>query len=280
MRVRDLAVGRILSCSLLTITLWVLPIHAQEEAPPSEADLAKQLSNPVASLVSVPLQFNWDQQVGVDDDTRTTINFQPVVPFGLGTEWNLILRWILPYVSQPRLAADLEPTSGFSDVVASVFFSPAEPGAFIWGAGPVFLLPMTNDPLIGTGKWALGPTAVILKQTGGFTYGALANHLWSFAGDDFTGGSPRSDVNSTFLQPFLSYTTKRAVTYGVNLEAGANWEAEDEWTIPMNFTVTKLTKFGPFPYSIGGGIAPFLTAPGDQPDWRVRFIATLLLPRG
>jgi hypothetical protein len=113
------------------------------------------------------------------------------------------------------------------------------------------------EPLLGAGKWGAGPTFVVLEQSGGWTYGALANHLWSYAGDDFTGGAARSDVNSTFIQPFLSYTTSTAVTYGVNLEASANWEAmdDDEWTVPMHLTVTKLTKFGPFPMNIGGGSA-------------------------
>jgi hypothetical protein len=252
---------------------------AAQLAAGGDADLAKQLSNPVASLVSVPLQFNWDQLVGPDDDTRLTMNFQPVVPIGLNEDWNMIVRWIMPYVAQPRLFEGALPTSGLSDIVASVFFSPAKPGRFIWGAGPALLLPATADPLLGTGKWAVGPTVVILKQTGGWTYGLLANHLWSYAGDDFTGGAPRSDVNSTFVQPFVSYTTATAVTYGVNLEAAANWEADDEWTVPMHVTISKLTKFGPFPMSVGGGIGIFTAAPGGRPDWRLRFVTTLLLPR-
>ena len=122
----------------------------------SDADLAKQLSNPVASLVSVPLQFNWDQPVGIDDDTRLTMNFQPVVPIGLNEDWNMIVRWIMPYIAQPRLSEGGVPTSGLSDIVASAFFSPAKPGRFIWGVGPVLLLPATSDPVLGSGKWARG----------------------------------------------------------------------------------------------------------------------------
>ena len=253
---------------------------AMAQTPASDADLAKQLNNPVASLVSVPLQFNWDQPVGIDDDTRLTMNFQPVVPISFNEDWNLIVRWIMPYIAQPRLFEGSVPTSGLSDIVASVFISPTKPGKFIWGVGPVLVLPSTADPVLGSGKWSAGPTAVVLKQEGSVTFGALVNHVWSFAGDDFTGGATRSPVNSTFLQPFVAYTTAGATTYGVNLEASANWEGDETWTVPMHFTVSKVTKFGPFPMSVGGGVGIFLTAPEGGPDWRVRFVATLLLPRG
>jgi hypothetical protein len=284
MRLRKTAVAGRLAWLAVTIALSLNAVFAQTTQPAAQpaggdAELAKQLSNPVSALVSVPLQFNWDQPVGLDDDTRFTLNFQPVVPFSLNSDWNMIVRWIMPYVAQPRLFEGAVPTSGLSDIVASVFFSPAKPGRFVWGVGPVLMLPATADPLLGSGKWAVGPTVVILKQTGHWTYGALANQLWSYAGDDFTGGAARSDVKSTFLQPFVAYTTPTAVTYNVNVEATANWEAEDAWTVPMHFTVSKLTRFGPFPMSVGGGVGLFVAAPDGRPDWRLRFVATLLLPR-
>jgi hypothetical protein len=62
---------------------------------------------------------------------------------------------------------------------------------------------------------------VALKQQGPWTYGALANHFWSFAGDD-----DRADVSSTFLQPFLSYTTPHAWTFALNTESTYDWESE------------------------------------------------------
>jgi hypothetical protein len=284
--------------ALLTVAA---PVEAQTDpaspAPPAQAgtaasDLAKQLSNPVASLVSVPFQFNWDQPVGPYDDTRFVLNVQPVIPTSLNDDWNLIVRWIMPYIGQPVLAEGGLPASGLGDIVASLFFSPAKVGKFIWGVGPVFQLPTNANAVLGSSKWSIGPTVVVLKQRGGWTYGALFNHLWSFAGSDDSGGVERGDVDASFIQPFVSYTTATAVTWSVNAEASGNWrlysqgndgslveEDGSQWTVPIHFQVSKLTKFGPFPFSIGGGIGVFATAPNDQPKWRLRLTGTILLPR-
>ncbi len=265
---------------------------ALQAAPPSEEDLARQLSNPVASLVSVPFQFNWDQPVGPDENSRFVLNVQPVIPFSLNDDWNLILRWIMPYIGQPALFEGGVPTSGMGDIVASVFFSPARPGRFIWGAGPVFMLPTNASPVLGTSKWSVGPTFVILRQSGQWTFGVLANHLWSFAGSERSGGVDRGEINASFLQPFLSYTTKNAVTLAVSVDASGNWRLYNpgpggslvradgtQWTVPIMFTASKLTRFGPFPMSIGGGVGWFATGPDGGPSWRLRTTGTILLPR-
>jgi len=265
---------------------------ATQAAPSSDEALARQLSNPVASLVSVPFQFNWDQPVGPDDATRFVLNVQPVIPFSLNDDWNLILRWIMPYIGQPALFEGGVPTSGMGDIVASAFFSPAKPGRFIWGAGPVFLLPTNASPVLGSAKWSAGPTFVILRQSGQWTFGMLVNHLWSFAGSDVSSGVERGDINASFLQPFASYTTKNSVTMGVSVEASGNWRLYNQgpggsleqvdgtqWTVPIMFTASKLTRFGPFPMSIGGGVGWFATASDGGPSWRLRMTGTLLLPR-
>jgi hypothetical protein len=238
--------------------------------------LAQQLSNPVADLVSVPIQYNWDAGVGYQDGTRTVLNIQPVVPFDLNDDWNLIGRWIMPFVSQPSLAPGLESTFGLSDILFSAFFSPKS-SDLIWGVGPAVSLPSTDDALLGTGKWAAGPTVVILKQNGPWTYGVLANQLWSFA--DAT-DAERADVDRLFIQPFLAHQ-RGTVTYTVQSEATYDREAADgdEWTVPINFVVSKVTQFGPFPMSIAGGYGYFAEAPGIGPERKLRITFTLILPR-
>ena len=251
----------------LLLTLSV-PLHADD------ADLAKQLSNPVAALISVPLQGNYDFGLGPGDGTKFTLNVQPVIPFELTEHWNLISRTILPVIDQEGIApGGVSDKFGLGDTLQSLFFSPKEADPFIWGVGPALLLPTATDPLLGGEKWAAGPTAVILKQSGPWTYGALANHLWDFAGDD-----DRSSVNSTFIQPFVSYTTPQATTFMLNSETSYDWQHE-QWNVPVNLLVSQLIKIGGQPVSVFAGVRYYLETPDGGPEWGLRFGLTFLFPK-
>jgi hypothetical protein len=258
-----------------------IPSQSAAQAPPTappaqggDAELAKKLSNPISDLVSVPFQFNWEQNVGPAEQTRFILNVQPVMPFALNADWTLIARVIVPLVSQPALAEGGAPAFGVSDVLTSFFFSPSS-GPFTWGAGPVISLPSTSEPTLGSDKWSLGPTVVALKQTGPWTYGALWNQIWSFSGN-----TNRSDVNQMFLQPFLAYQATPSVTYTIQSEMTANWEADDkQWTIPINFQIGKLSSFGTFPASYQFGFGTFVAHPDIGPSWKIRGAIVVLLPR-
>jgi hypothetical protein len=248
-------------------------------AAPSDAaqaaELAKKLQNPVANLISVPIQNNWDFGIGPADAMRYTVNIQPVIPFSLTKDWNLITRTIMPviYAESPLPGGDN--AAGLGDILQSFFFSPKEPtrGGWIWGAGPVFLYPTATDDALGTEKFGLGPTVVLLKQQHGWTYGMLANHIWSV-----TGESSRAEVNATFLQPFVSYTTKTFTTFGFNTETTYDWENE-QGTVPLNWTVQQLLKIGPQPVAFQLGARYYAEKPPGGPDWGLRFAITLLFPK-
>lgn len=246
----------------------------------SEAQrVAKQLSNPVADLASIPFQYNWENGVGDNDDLRFVLNVQPVVPFSIGRNWILIGRFIMPFVSQPAgLVPGSRATSGTSDIVMSAFFSPKKPG-LVWGVGPVLGLPTSTDPLLGAGKWSMGPTGVAVSQRGHWTRGCLVNHLWSIAD---TGALERNDVSQTLLQPFVCYGTNGAVTISLGTESTYNWKAESgqRWTVPINLAVSKVTRLGPYPFSVQAGVGRYVESPDAGPDWKLRTTFTLILPKG
>lgn len=238
------------------------------------ADLAKQLSNPVASLVSVPLQLNWDTGIGPKDADRTTLNIQPVLPFSISDDWNLISRTILPVTYLESPAPGVESAFGLGDVLQSFFFSPKQPvGGWILGGGPVLLLPTATEDAFKSKQWGLGPSVVALRQQGGLTYGALVNHVWGLNDPD-----DREQISSTFLQPFIARTTPTAVTFSANVESSYDWNAE-QWTVPINVMVSKLTSIGKQKASFQVGGRYYAEAPEGGPDWGLRFNVTFLFPK-
>jgi len=240
-------------------------------------DLAKKLANPVAALISVPIQANFDDNFGPSDTGSVwRVNVQPVIPFSLNENWNLISRTILPVISQDDIPLDGLGEFGLGDTVQSLFFSPKAPtaGGLTWGAGPVILLPTATDKLLGSEKWGIGPSIVMLKQEGKWTYGMLANHLESFAGE-----SDRADISSTTFQPFLSYITKKKLTLGLNLESSYDWKG-DNASVPINITANQLLRKGDQLLQVGGGLRYWADSPDNGPEgWGLRFQVTLLFPK-
>jgi hypothetical protein len=255
------------------LSLYAAP-GAWAQADPAE--VARKLNNPIASLVSLPMQLNYDTALGPDGEgDRFVMNVQPVIPIGISEDWNLISRTILPLVQLNGVPPGND-ESGVGDVLQSLFFSPkaATAGGWVWGVGPALLLPTATDALLGAEKWALGPTAVALKQARGWTYGALTNHVWSFAGSD-----NRADVSQTLLQPFLSYTLPSLMTFSVNTESTYDWEGE-EWSVPLNLGVTQLFKIGKQMQTIQFGARYWLDSPeGAAEGWGVRLTYTLVFPK-
>jgi hypothetical protein len=250
-------------------TLLALPAPA---AAQTADELARQTQNPVASLISVPLQGNWDFGLGDRDAVGTLLNVQPVMPFGISTDTNIILRVIMPLTSQPA-SADAR-INGLGDIVATAFFSPVKSGRIIWGAGPVFQLPAATNAALGSEKFGIGPSVVALTQPGPFTIGALFNQIWSVSG-----ANDRNDINSTYLQPFLNYNLGGGLSAGVVVEASANWEADEAWTAPLLFSLSKVTLLGKRPVSFAVAAGPTIAGPDDGASWRFRLGVTFLFPR-
>jgi hypothetical protein len=266
---------RAIKLGMAMVLLGAMLSKAQESKPDEGVELAKKLSNPVASLISVPFQYNYDENIGPNDEgSKSVLNIQPVIPFSMNEKWNLITRTIIPLVDQHDIPPGKD-ESGLGDILQSFFFSPKAPvKGWILAAGPVFLYPSASDKVLGGQKWGAGPTAVALKQLGGWTLGFLANHVESFAGNE-----DRAYISSTFMQPFLTYTTKTKTTLGLNTESTYDWRSE-QWSVPVNLTVAQLLKIGPQIIQVGVGARYWAESPDNGPeDWGGRAFVTLLFPK-
>ena len=249
------------------------PPSADGSAEPSE-DLAKQSQNPIADLVSVPFQSNTNFSTGPFNRPQEILNIQPVVPMHLSADWNVISRTIIPLVSQPDPLLDSN-TNGIGDITQSLFLSPTHPGPLIWGVGPVFTVPSASDPILGTGKVLLGPTAVLLTTPGDWVIGVLVNNQWSVGGN-----SLRPAVNTFLAQPFINYNMAHGWYLTTSPIITSNWLAApgQQWTVPIGGGFGRVFKVGDQP--VNASIAGYYNAinPTGAPDWQLRAQLSLLFP--
>ncbi|MDH3699193.1 MAG: hypothetical protein OEQ81_11045 [Flavobacteriaceae bacterium] len=258
----------------LILFLGLAIIHAQDDAPDQGSDLEKQIQNPIASLISLPFQNNTDFGIGSFDGTRNTLNIQPVVPFSLSENTNLITRTIIPIISQP-----IDPDNnefGLGDINLSLFLTPAKPGSVIYGGGVALGIPTASNAFLGSEKWTAGPSFVVLVQPEGWTIGALAQNIWSYAGDDF-----RGDVNFFFSQVFATRNLPKGWYVNSAPIITANWEASsgNKWTIPLGAGFGKLFRWGKQPINAQAGYYFNVVKPDGGADSQLRFQITLLFPK-
>jgi hypothetical protein len=236
-------------------------------------ELAQKLSNPVSSLISVPFQYNMDYGAGPNGDgTNLTLKIQPVIPFELNEDWNVITRIILPITS----THDVYPGDpyGLGDTALSLFFTPRQPNeaGIVWAIGPAFSIPTATDPFLGTGNWGVGPTGLILIQRDELSVGLLATQTWGVASYH-----DRRHISVLALQPFVNYSLGSGQTLSANLETTYDWHS-GQWTVPLNVGYSKVFQLGEQPMSFQIGFRKYLAAPPNGPDWGVRSTLTFLFP--
>lgn len=242
-------------------------------------DLAAKTQNPIASMISVPFEFTFDN--GAPNGDANILNVQPVVPISIG-DWNLINRAIVPLIDAPggvTLPGIPNPVPGprefgLGDINYSMFFSPRDSGAVTWGVGPTINLPTATDSQLGSGKWSAGPTAVILTQPKPWTIGALVSQKWSFAGD-----KNRGDVNQFAIQPFINYNLDDGWYLFSSPTLVANWDASQRWTIPIGGGAGRIFTLGTQPVNVRLGGEYNVVRPDSAPEWAIKFTFQLLYPK-
>ncbi|MGQ7944538.1 hypothetical protein [Flavobacterium sp. WC2509] len=250
-------------------------VFAQEETPKSGAsaqELADKLANPVASLISVPLQNNLNYGIGPYNGTKYTINVQPVIPFKLSENLNLITRYILPVVDQRDITGENTHQFGLSDATVTAFFAPKTKG-IILGVGPAFLVPTATEKVLGTEKFGVGPSVLVMHQGKGLSVGFLANQIWSVAGSE-----DRADFNQFYTQIFLSHSYKSGASLGITSEITQNWEAKTTM-ITLSPNIGAVTKLGS--QAVQFAIMPLIpiTGPSEsKPDWGLRAVLSFIFP--
>ena len=250
---------------------------AQTAAAESDQDLLKAAQNPVADLISVPVQNNVNPGISPYGRVQNVISLQPVIPLNLTDNWMLVSRIIQPIVWQPYPDQTSGGVFGLGDMNPTFFLVPRNPGALIWGAGPAVVIPIATNNLLGQGKLSLGPSAVVLAQPGAWTVGALVSNVWSVAG---SGGRP--PVNRMALQYFLAYNLPRDwyVTSAPTITADWRANSGNVWTVPFGAGVGKLVIFGDKPVDFSGTFYRNATTPAGMPTWSMSFQMTLLFPKG
>jgi hypothetical protein len=247
-------------------------VAAQETSSDADA-LAKAAQNPLAAMVTLPMQFNFSSGVGAFDRQALNLNIQPVVPI-TGEKWNLIARTIIPVNSVPQGQTDS--TFGIGDTTLQLFFSPAEASKLTWGIGPVFSVPTaSNREVLGSGKWGAGPGAVVFYTTGKWTMGGVISNLWSIAGD-----GDRDDYNFMTLQYFLNYNIGAGWAVGTAPVITADWKADSDerWTIPWGVQVSKVAEIGSQPVNLLLGYYSNSEHPTNGVESQVRLQINFLFP--
>lgn len=260
----------------IVIVAFCAVIHGVARAGLDQAEAAKIAQNPIANLISVPLQNNVNFNMGPERETQNVLNVQPVIPFSLSENWNLVTRTIVPVISNPAFSPDGSRTSGIGDALFTAFFSPAHTSGWIWGIGPAIQAP-THSAELGNDNWGAGPSFAILHLAPGnpWVAGVLINNIWSVGNSD-----PR-EYNHGLVQPFVNYNLAKGWYLTSSPIITVDWKARgsEQWTVPVGGGVGKLAHLGPLPVNLQLAGYYNIAKPDYGANWQLRAQVQFLFPK-
>jgi hypothetical protein len=258
-------------CRMAAFALLSQPVHADETS-----DLAQLVQNPIAKVISLPFQNNLNFGAGPNNDAQDVLNIQPVLPFNVGTDWNLIARAIIPVIHDPMLGPGTANTNGLGDTSLALYLSPAHPDGVIWGIGPAFTFPTASQRELGQGKFDAGISAVALTIRGPWLVGALITDVASVSGQ-----SGRANVHQMLLQPFVNYNFPGGWYLASSPMITSNWEAKESqrWTVPLGGGGGRAFRVGSQAMNVQMQVFRNITKPTDAGDWTLRLQFQLLFPK-
>ena len=262
--------------SLAGLLLLPLAVGFEALAQESETELAKKTQNPVANLISIPLQNRMNFGIGPNNRMQNVLNVQPVVPITLNSEWNLITRTIMPIIKQPDLSTTSDNTWGIGSTLFTALLSPANSGPVIWGVGPAIQIPTTTDDMLGSRKWGAGPSVVVLTMQGHWVIGAIANQVWSIGGNN-----DRPNTSTFFTNAFINYNLSDGWYLTSSPIITADWEGSNghKWTVPVGGGFGKIQRIGKLPFNLSLAAYSNVVRPDPGADWELRLQIALLLPK-
>ncbi|HAB17011.1 MAG TPA: neuromedin U [Verrucomicrobiales bacterium] len=269
--IRGIVTALAVAGAMASQTLFAEP----ESSASSTEALARQVQNPLAKLVKVPFQNNFNFGIGPEEATQWILDVEPVIPVSLNDDWSLITRTVIPIIDQPSVAPGIPAAFGLGDLNPSFYLSPAKDGQVTWGAGPTFTLPTATDSSLGAGMWSVGPALIAVTTQGPWVAGVLANQQWSFAG----WGSQK--ISAMTIQPFINYNLPAGWYLNSAPVLTANWRVSgaEAWTVPLGGGIGKVFHLGRLP--LNGLIQAYynVRTPENGPDWQLRVELQLLFPK-
>jgi len=253
------------------LLLCAAPVITAAQSGGGDSDLAKQTQNPVAKLISVPLEFEFVSGMALAGQSRNTFTLKPVLPTVIGRGNMLVWRTLVPFVNAP--AADSSRDTGVGDITEQVFFTPEHPGRVVWGFGPLFSFPTASNASARTGDWGMGPAAVVLTSPGHWTIGALLTQTWTVSGDD-----DGKDINVFTVQPFIHYNLAHGYTISTAPTLKANWQDSDVWTVPLGAGVSKIVALGKQPMSLSLYYYNYVVRPSSAGNSELKLTTSFLFP--